>query len=152
MCNAFARIASKYDPAATLELTFIVAGKRHHTRFFPKFMADTHPAMKKGEINGNVKPGLFVDQVITTPGSFNFYLQSHAAIKGTARSAHYHVLEDNFGWQNGTLDLAELTHILCYCFGRATKGVSYVAPAYISDRLCDRGRVYLKNWTPARDY
>jgi hypothetical protein len=39
--NAFARIASKYDPAATLKLTFVVAGKRHHTRFFPKTMADT---------------------------------------------------------------------------------------------------------------
>jgi hypothetical protein len=108
--------------------------------------------MKKGERNGNVKPSLFVDQVITTPGSFNFYLQSHAAIKGTARSAHYHVLEDDFGWQDGTRKLAELTHVLCYCFGRATKGVTYVAPAYISDRLYDRSRVYLKNWTPTRDF
>jgi hypothetical protein len=81
----------------SLKLTFIVAGERHHTRFFSKKSEDTHRAMKQGERNGNVKPGLFIDQVITTPVSFNFYLQFHAAIKGTPRSAHYHVLEDDVG-------------------------------------------------------
>jgi eukaryotic translation initiation factor 2C len=145
--NAFARIASQYESSATLKLTFIVAGKRHHTRFYP-----TNPKACQSNANGNVTPGLFVDEVVTTPGSYNFYLQSHAAIKGTARSAHYHLLEADVNWDDGSRRFAELTHALCYCFGRATKGVSYVAPAYIADRLCERGRVYLKNWTPSRDY
>ena len=29
---------------------------------------------------------------------------------------------------------------------RATTGVSYVAPAHIANRLCERGRVYLRAW------
>ena len=152
--TAFTRIASKYTPdtTPTLELTFIVAGKRHNTRFYPKQRGDscfnpTRPSNINGQ--GNVRPGLLVSEVITTPGTLNFYLQSHAAIKGTARSAHYHVLHDDHAWN--VLDLADLTHMLCYCFPRATKGVSYAAPAYIADRLCDRGRVWLKHWTPPKE-
>jgi hypothetical protein len=105
--------------------------------------------LKPGTRNSNVTPGLFVDEVITTPGSYNFYLQSHAAIQGTARSAHYHVLNADVDWDDGS---RKLTHALYCCFPRALKGVSYVAPAYIADRLRDRGRVYLKTWTPDRNY
>lgn len=36
--------------------------------------------------------------------------------------------------------------MLCYAFGRSTTGVSYAAPAYLADRLCERGRVYLRPW------
>ena len=38
------------------------------------------------------------------------------------------------------------THEFCYAYARATKGVSYCAPAYYADRLCDRGRAYLRHW------
>lgn len=95
-----------------------------------------------------MRPGLLVDQVITCPKPFNFFLQSHAAFKGTARSAHYHVLLDEMGFGSDNDDLANVTHNLCYCYPRATKGVSYVAPAYIADRLCDRGNHYLRLWSP----
>lgn len=40
-------------------------------------------------------------------------------------------------------DLPSQTHDFCYTYARATKGVSYCAPAYYADRLCDRGRCYL---------
>lgn len=43
-------------------------------------------------------------------------------------------------------NLPKLTHILCFAFGRATTGVSYVVPAYIADRLCEQGRAYLRYW------
>jgi hypothetical protein len=66
----------------------------------------------KDDLNSNCKPGLLVDQIITAPRQdlkenaafdgatlphcpYDFYLQSHAAIKGTARSAHYVVLKNN---------------------------------------------------------
>lgn len=40
---------------------------------------------------------------------------------------------------------------LCYTYVRATVGVSYASPAYYADRLCERGRAYLKNFfTPDR--
>ncbi|KAF2502247.1 Piwi-domain-containing protein [Lophium mytilinum] len=72
-------------------VTFIVVGKRHHTRFYPKHSTD---ATK----NGNLRPGLVVDSVVTTPGQQDFFCQAHAAIKGTARSAHYHILVDEINW------------------------------------------------------
>lgn len=133
--------------AGRLKLTFVIVGKRHNTRFYPKRLTDTvfyDPENDEKYFNLNLKPGLYVKNVITDPDHSNFYLQSHNAIKGTARAAHYHVLHDDIGFKND--DLAELTHQFCYTFGRATKDVSYASPAYIANRLCERGRVYLREW------
>jgi len=132
------------------KLTFVIVGKRHHTRFFPRSQDQTY-ASKRG-FNGNVKPGLLVDQVVTTPGKYNFYLQSHHAVQGTARSAHYYVLTDGMEFGTNNEKLANLTHQLCYSFARASKGVSYVAPAYVADRLCERGRQYLRPWVPSAEF
>jgi len=131
-------------------LTFVVVGKRHNTRFYAKNVKSTYVAKKKGVefVNGNLKPGLLVDSVVTNPSPTNFFLQSHCAIQGTARAAHYHVLKD--GMQLAA-NLPRLTQMLCYAFGRATTGVSYVAPAYIADRLCEQGRAYLRPWAENPD-
>jgi eukaryotic translation initiation factor 2C len=42
--------------------------------------------------------------------------------------------------------IQSLTHKLCYTYVRATLGVSYAPPAYYADRLCERGRCYLRPW------
>ncbi|KAF2867583.1 Piwi domain-containing protein [Massariosphaeria phaeospora] len=134
-----------------LTITFVVVGKRHHTRFYPTNTSQSYEERKKiGNAsrmvtNGNLKPGLLVDSVVTNPEPSNFFLQSHCAIQGTARSAHYHILHD--GMALGKTILPQLTLLLCCAFSRSTKVVSYVAPAYIADRLCERGRVYLRPWT-----
>ncbi|KIX03285.1 uncharacterized protein Z518_06837 [Rhinocladiella mackenziei CBS 650.93] len=39
--------------------------------------------------------------------------------------------------------LEDLTHNLCYLFGRATKAVSICPPAYCVDLVCERARCYL---------
>jgi hypothetical protein len=97
---------------------------------------------------GSVRPGLLVDKVLINLKPTNFYLQSHYAIQGTTRSAHYHLLHD--GMDLGD-NLNGLTHILHSAFGRATTGVLYVAPAYIADRLCEKGRAYLRPWAENQD-
>jgi len=134
-----------------VRLTFVICGKRHHTRFYAtnegqsyRSTFDIDNVRHEKEINGNLKPGLLVTKVVTNPKPFNFFLQSHQAIKGTARSTHYHLLLDEM--KIGEENLPRLTMMLCYAFGRATTGVSYVAPAYIADRLCERGRIYLREW------
>jgi hypothetical protein len=140
-----------------LNLTFVICGKRHHTRFYATAEKDTYRenplnvggSKRQNEVNGNLKPGLLVTSIVTKPTPFNFFLQSHRAIKGTARSAHYHVLED--GMKFGAHNLPRITMMLCYAFSRATTGVSYVAPAYIADRLCERGRIYLREWNLSYD-
>ncbi|KAF2867795.1 Piwi domain-containing protein [Massariosphaeria phaeospora] len=144
--NAFDTFKERHEqPDAELKLTFVIVSKRHHTRFFPTTSNDRLD-------NGNLKPGLLVDQIVTSPREYNFYLQSHAALQGTARSAHYSALLDEMGFGSSNNRLAEFTHHLCYCFPRATKGVSYAAPAYIADRMCERGRQYLRPWVPTDEY
>ncbi|KAI0554701.1 ribonuclease H-like domain-containing protein [Xylaria curta] len=124
-------------------MTLIIVGKRHHTRFYVTKGAD-------GDKSGNPKPGTVVDRGVTEARSWDFFLQSHAAIKGTARPAHYFVLLDEifrnrYGKKPGKNVADELqmtTQSLCYSFGRATKAVSYCTPAYLADILCERGRCY----------
>ncbi|KAI7198315.1 hypothetical protein KC324_g3853, partial [Hortaea werneckii] len=130
------------------QLTYVVVDKRHNTRFYPTKEADITKAYNGSIANRNVKPGLVVDQVIAHPYSFDFYLQSHQAVKGTARSAHYFVLQNEMGLTHDQLQ--QTTHDFCYAYARATKGVSYCAPAYYADRLCNRGRCYLRHWVKCR--
>lgn len=125
-------------------LTFVVVGKRHHTRFYA-MNPTQHTSSGR---NTNVHPGLAVDQVITHPFGTDFYLQSHQAIQGTGRAAHYFVLRNNM--HLSIEQLQNITHTFCYAYAKATKGVSYCAPAYYADRLCDRGRAYFRHWLMGR--
>ncbi|KAF1849347.1 Piwi-domain-containing protein [Cucurbitaria berberidis CBS 394.84] len=129
------------------KLTAIVVAKRHHVRFLPP-SNDAKDAMSK---NGNCKPGTLVDTVVTSPYFQDFYLQSHDGLKGTAKPAHYFVLENEMG--KTEKELQEFTHQLCYTYVRATMGVSYAPPAYYADRLCERGRCYLRPFlAPSQDF
>ena len=78
-------IDMKLDPMP--KITVVVVGKRHHVRFFPT------PTSRKDK-SGNCPAGTIVDQEITNPSEFDFYLQSHGGILGTSRPAHYNVLLD----------------------------------------------------------
>ncbi|KAK0363717.1 hypothetical protein LTR59_009309 [Friedmanniomyces endolithicus] len=151
---ARAELSREQTPAVTvrpseINLTFIIVGKRHHTRFFPLDKANTDPTE-------NVKPGLIIDSVITRPTDpknkhqiFDFFLQSHAALKGTAKSAHYIVLELGTGMT--ATKIQTITHNFCYNYARAAKGVSYAGPAYYADRLAERGTHYLKGYTTGKE-
>jgi len=44
------------------------------------------------------------------------------------------------------LTLLAQTHRLCFTYARATCSVSYAPPAYYADRLCERGRSYLRDF------
>ena len=128
------------------KLSIIVCGKRHHTRFYP---------VQEGEADrsSNCAPGTVVDRGVVEVRSWDFFLQPHACLQGTARPGHYYVVLDEVlrgrpvpGPLNNTADaLEELTHNLCHLFGRATKAVSLCPPAYYADLLCTRLRCYLPN-------
>ncbi|KAI5854508.1 eukaryotic translation initiation factor 2C 2 [Durotheca rogersii] len=103
---------------------------------------------------------------VTEARSWDFFLQAHTALQGTARPAHYFVVLDeifrrrntgagNKGKTPATTpgkniadELQELTQSMCYVFGRATKAVSYCTPAYYADILCERARCYSKVFDP----
>ena len=131
--------------------TLVIVGKRHHSRFFPP---KNHVASDQ---NGNPDRGLVVDRGITEARNWDFFLQSHNAVKGTARPAHYYVLWDEI-FTNTALQsvhdeiepgipaadrLERLSHSLCYMFSRAAKAVSFPAPVYYADIACTRASRYL---------
>ncbi|KAF2502246.1 Piwi-domain-containing protein [Lophium mytilinum] len=123
-------------------ITAVVVAKRHGTRFYPTDDKD------RVRHNMNCLPGTLVESGVTSPYYFDFYLQAHNGLQGTARPAHYFVLEN--GMDLSAKDLQDLTFRLCYTYVRATLGVSYAPPAYYADRLCERGRTYLRNYFNAK--
>ncbi|CAK1358809.1 unnamed protein product [Cercospora beticola] len=122
-------------------VTLVVCGKRHHTRFYPP--AQVNSSVKWAiDRNSNFLPGLVVDSPsIRNAYHFDFFLQSHAALKGTARPCHYFAIHNGM---NLTADkLQRITNNLCWIFARALTPISYASPAYYADRLAERGRCYL---------
>ncbi|KAK0448293.1 Piwi domain-containing protein [Desarmillaria tabescens] len=104
------------------KVTFLIVGKRHHIVFFPK-----DGGLR--DRTGNCKAGFVTTRGLESPLFQDFYLQSHAAIKGTSRSSHYIVVKDeNFG---GNLErLHDLSYMLCHVYSKATRSVSIPAPVY----------------------
>ncbi|KAH9299202.1 hypothetical protein KI387_030884, partial [Taxus chinensis] len=117
-------------------VTFIVVQKRHHTRFFPS-AEKPGPTLK----NGNILPGTVVDSVICQPKVFDFYLCSHAGIKGTSKPAHYNVLKDENGFSPD--DIQKLTNDLCFTYVRCTRSVSIVPACYYAHLAAKRARVWI---------
>jgi eukaryotic translation initiation factor 2C len=125
-------------------ITVVVVGKRHHTAFYPTLKEDA-------DRSSNAPNGTVVDRGVTEARGWDFFLQAHAALQGTARSAHYYVVHDEIfrkgrvapPFKNAADVLENLTHNMCYLFGRATKAVSLCPPAYYADLACDRSRCYI---------
>jgi hypothetical protein len=132
--------------------TVVICGKRHKTRFYPTAEKDCDG--KDDKSSGNTKPGTVVDRGVTEARNWDFFLQAHAALQGTARPCHYYIVHDEIFRQvyakqvpapfTNIADIVEdLTHNMCYLFGRATKAVSLCPPAYYADLACERARCYL---------
>lgn len=99
----------------------IVASKRHHVRFFPKDNAGA-------DRNGNPLPGTLVETGVTHPFENDFYMCSHAALKGTARPVHYNVLLNESGISQDDIHMLIYEH--CYQYIRATTPVSLFPAVY----------------------
>ncbi|KAI0529001.1 hypothetical protein KFK09_001546 [Dendrobium nobile] len=135
--NACASFQHDYRP----KITFVVVQKRHHTRLF----ANNHLDIESVDGSGNILPGTVVDSDICHPFEFDFYLCSHAGIKGTSRPTHYHVLVDENNFSPN--DLQTLTYNLCYTYARCRRSVSIVPPAYYAHLAASRARFYLNPMT-----
>ena len=71
MCMFVCLIDALKNNNVDAKITIVVVGKGHHVRFFPK-------TEREGDRSGNCPAGTVVDQHITHPTEFDFYLQSHA--------------------------------------------------------------------------
>ncbi|KAI0743475.1 Piwi domain-containing protein [Daedaleopsis nitida] len=118
------------------KLLFVVVGKRHHIRFFPKGHGSEGT-------KGNCPAGLTVHNQITHPDYNDFYLLSHAGLLGTSRPGHYTVLSNEANFPDATIH--NLSYHLCHMYAPATRSVSIPAPVYYADKLCGRLEFHCEN-------
>lgn len=100
-------------------------------RFFPLREADQ-------DRSGNLKAGTVVDTDVTHPFAFDFYLQAHAGLQGTARPTHYVVLRDENNFNADSMQ--RLCNDLSYTYLRATRAVSIVPVVYYANIVCAQSR------------
>ncbi|KAK4686283.1 eukaryotic translation initiation factor 2C, partial [Tremellales sp. Uapishka_1] len=127
--QACKRLVKGYRP----RILICICAKRHNTRFFGQ-TADC-------DRTGNLKPGLVVDRSVVHPYAFDFFLQAHAGLVGTARPTHYICLLDELG--SSPDQLQQLVNALCYTFARCTRSVSLVPVCYIADLVCQKARIFV---------
>ena len=78
-----------YSPRdGKVKITVVVCGKRHHTRFYPTREEDTDKTK-------NPPCGTIVDRGVTSEKDWDFFLQAHSGLQGTAKPAHYIVIRDD---------------------------------------------------------
>ncbi|TKX24540.1 Piwi domain-containing protein [Elsinoe australis] len=130
--NAIREVLKSGNANHGVNIVVIVVTKRHHYRFFPP--------KGQGDRNNNALPGTLVETAITHPYENDFYLCSHAAIQGTARPAHYHVLLNEPGVPNEYIQTMIYEH--CYSYVRATTPVSLFPAVYYADIAALRGKYH----------
>lgn len=127
-------------------ITIVIVNKRHHSRFFPTTTDDA-------DKNGNTPPGTLVDRGVTEPHCFSFFVQPHAARRGTAKTTFYFMALDEIFSQRYSSDLLpgfsniadvqDLTLSQSCLIGKSTKGARVCCPVQYADLACDRARCYL---------
>ena len=120
-----------------VKILIVVCQKGHHTRFVYEDQIDGSKSFI------NPCPGLCIDASGGTDsivsGKLNqFYLNSHAAIQGTAKPCKYTLVHDEIGIKISELEI--LTYWLTYMYCRANKSVSYASPAYYAHWASKRGK------------
>ena len=100
---------------------------------------------------------------MTDPNFWDVYQQPHAAIQGTAKTAHYTLVVDEIfrnKWDRLPTVTPQdppnrptpaeyfqvMTNNICYMFGRATRSVSLAPPAYYADLAAERARRLLSRY------
>ena len=125
-----------YDDTS-VKVCMVVCQKGHHTRL----VYEEQQGPDKAFINPC--PGLVIDATgaanSITSGRYNeFYLNSHAAIQGTAKPCKYALVYDEIGIQMAELEL--LTYWSCYLYCRCNKSVSLATPAYYAHWASKRAK------------
>ncbi|KAF2023742.1 Piwi-domain-containing protein [Setomelanomma holmii] len=67
------------------KITVVIVTKRHHVHFYP------HSQVRYE----NCQPGIIVESGVTHPAYFDFYLQSHTPVQGTAKPTYYVVIRND---------------------------------------------------------
>lgn len=131
-------------------LNIIVPNKLQNIRFFPK---EINPQSRASD--QNIKPGTVVDHSVVHPEFAEFFLNSHRALQGTARTPKYTLLLNESKYTMEQLE--SITYVLCYGHQIVQLTTSLPSPVYIAGRYAERGRKLFSslpnsNTTPEFEY
>jgi eukaryotic translation initiation factor 2C len=126
-----------------VKITVIICQKGHHTRLV--YEEPDASASGGSSTFVNPAPGLVVDasdheSTIVSARYNEFYLNSHAAIQGTAKPCRYSLIYDSVGLKMSEIEL--LSYWTCYLYARCNKSVSYATPAYYAHLAARRAKDY----------
>ncbi|KAK8051012.1 hypothetical protein PG993_002397 [Apiospora rasikravindrae] len=124
------------------KITVLIVTKRHHIRFFRQ--SDTDPS--GFDKNENPYPGFLVERGATHPDFWDFFLNSHNAIQGTARPIHYQVILDEI--RHRPDDLQRMVFHHCYQYCRSTQPVSLHPAVFYAHLASKRAVAHLQPATP----
>lgn len=102
--NILSKLKKVYDDAGVLEqlkFAFIIINKRINTRIF-------------SSDKENPLPGTIVDDVITLPSRYDFYLISQSVRQGTVSPTSYNVIYDTLGIDADKVQI--LTYKMCHMY------------------------------------
>lgn len=120
----------------TSKISIIICQKRHKARF----VFENAPGRYQ-----NCCPGVVIDAsvgpngVSVASGTVNeFYLNSHVAIQGTAKTCKYTLIYDEIGFKISELEI--MTYWMCYLYARCNRSVSLATPAYYAHWASKRAK------------
>ncbi|BET00950.1 aubergine [Nesidiocoris tenuis] len=108
-----------FYPKDDLKLTYIIVTKKINTRLFYG--------------NENPVPGTVVDDVITQPERYDFFLVSQCVNQGTVSPTHFNVIYDT--GNNGPDMLQRLSFKLCHLYFNWSGTVRVPAPVQYAHKL-----------------
>lgn len=113
------RKLSEIYSGENFRMSFIIVTKRLNTRFF--------------QHNRNPPTGTVVDDVITSPIKYDFFIVSQKVKDGTVTPTAYNVVYDNFGLNPDKMQ--RLTYKLTYMYFNCSNTVRVPAPCHYAHKL-----------------
>jgi aubergine-like protein len=107
------------------KFTYIVVSKRINTKFF----------RKSGNSATNPPSGTVIDDVVTLPERYDFFLISQSVRQGTVNPTSYNVIEDNSGLRPDHIQ--KLTYKLTHLYYNWPGTVRVPAPCQYAHKLVD---------------
>lgn len=123
----------KGGPDYAPSLTMVVVMKRHAMRFFRTEMNDRAPPWAQ-----NIPVGTVIDSSVVEAKSWEFFLNAHLALQGTAKTPRYVVLRDENGLSSDELQTIAMT--LAFNHQIVSLPVSLPAPVFSAHNIAKRGK------------
>lgn len=113
------KLCEVYGNPALVKLSFIVVTKRINTRFFHQ--------------ENNPPPGTIVDDIVTNPLKYDFYIISQSVQQGTVTPCAFNVLTDSTGWRPDQMQ--RITYKLTHMYYNWSGTVKVPAPCQYAHKL-----------------